>query len=631
MTALAGEGLSWDKDDMISSGYGIVCRLPMAAACLLLAIFLPWQTQAAQPSCGGVVRDTAGRLLPQVEIFLFQEPGFGTPVTERISDGEGRFDLGELLPGSYRLAALKEGYRLYLGRVDTLLQRSIQVILQPMPGIDDAGSEGLPGNASWSLRLPRRSLLRETGFEALAPPSRTGESESGESYALGAVLAGEIAHSFEARSMPGTDDRLVDAYGMDTSLNLTGFLTEHARVALQGRRRTVDRTGTGTGTGNGFVPGATADMNVGLQYDAGADDRIDLQAFFAAREPGRLVADPAAWSWGYDARWDRQLDGASRLAMRLGYRDGSDRGEPVVPSDTSAGRLVVLGGDFDTLVASGHQVNVGMEASLSQTPDAVTGLDTWTLRLRSEDAWSVTAPLTLVYGLEFRHQGGNEASGSLQPRIGAVWSSGDFALRCVAAGAFGYEAELEIPLPAGFRLMGEVARDPMAQRMPETAFGLPGVPARSYGDLLYEGRTASLVRDGASGRVALTWSDGDLNGLLGIGSDLESPVLLWAVGTFRLENLKLDLMFPSTGTELTLGVRETTSNQAAGETVQDLRNSRYSIHLMQDLYRPSRGAAWRLAVALISQNQTGASPTPEAAPERYSRNSMLNAGVSVVF
>ena len=90
-------------------------------------------------------------------------------------------------------------------------------------------------------------------------------------------------------------------------------------------------------------------------------------------------------------------------------------------------------------------------------------------------------------------------------------------------------------------------------------------------------------------------------------------------------------MFPSTGTELTLGVRETTSNQGERETVQDLQNSRYSIHLKQDLYRPSRGAAWRLAVALIAQNQTATSRSPEAAPEQYSRNSMLNAGVSVVF
>jgi hypothetical protein len=73
---------------------------------------------------------------------------------------------------------------------------------------------------------------------------------------------------------------------------------------------------------------------------------------------------------------------------------------------------------------------------------------------------------------------------------------------------------------------------------------------------------------------------------------------------------------------LKVAVRETT--RAADETgpAGERQNSRYSIYLEQDLYRPARGASWRLAVALIAQDQ---------ATEEFSRYSMLNAGVSVAF
>ncbi len=619
---------------MNSKVYDSVRRLHLVAVCLVLAALLPSATPAAGVPFQGVVLDSSGRLLDQVEIFLFYEQVGSTPVAFRLSDGEGRFDLDGLLPGLYRLAAVKAGYRLYIGRVDTLFERSIRVILQPMPGEEEAGSEIIPGNASWSLRLPRRSLLRETGAGSLAPRPGTAGSGNQHSVAGGRLLAGEFAHSFEARLLSGDDERLVDAYGLNTSLRTAGSITERARFSLEGRRRSMERIGGGE-----FGTGERAEMNAGLQVDAGLDHRIDVHAFFGSRESAVAGTAPPVLLWGYNARWDRILDGASRMAVRMDYRDRSDEGAAAALSDPVVGQRVVLGGEYETMASRGHRVTTGLTADLSSGPPSLPGLDGWGVRVQSEDAWSVTPFFTLIYGMEYRHREGYQASDILRPRIGAAWTGSVFALQLVTdyhlsatpGGLLGYRAELEIPLPAGFRFLGEVAGDPMVAGWHDTGSGLDGVLARSYGDLAYERRSAALIRDAAAGRVALTWSDGDLNGLLGTAPDLEAPFLVWAEGAVRFENLELALWFPASGTELTLGVQETTSTEGEEEPVRDQRNHLYSIQLHQDLYRPERGAAWRLAVALIAEDRSASPGDSEADLEQINRYSLLNAGVSVIF
>jgi hypothetical protein len=619
---------------MISRACGKVRRLYLVEVCLVLAVLLPSVTPAAGMPCSGVVRDTSGQFLEQVEIFLFEEQAGGPPVAVRITDREGGFDLGGILPGPYRLAAVKTGYRLYIGQVNTLFERSVRVILQPIPGEGEAGSEIIPGNASWSLRLPRRSLLRETGAVELLPRSGAVGAGTDPSVAGGLLLAGEFAQSFEARVFPGDDEKLVDAYGLNTSLRTTGAITERARFSLEGRRRSMDRTGS-----SDFGSSERAEVSAGLQLDAGVDDRIDVQAFFGSRESAVADSGPAVLLWGYNARWDRQLDGTSRMAVRMDYRDRSAADGTSALSDPVVGQRVVLGGEYETKAARDHRVTADITANLSRGPFSMPGLDGWDVRIRSGDAWSVTAPFTLIYGLEYRHREGYQASAILRPRIGAAWTGNAFALRVVTdyhqswtpGGPLGYRAELEIPLPEGFLLTGEVARDPMAASLQEAGSGLDGLLVRSYGDLAYEGRSATLVRDGAASRVALTWSDGDLTGLLGTAPDLEAPLLLWAEGTVRFENLELALWFPATGTELTLGMVETTSTPGEEEPVQVRQSNLYSIQLHQDLYRPERGAAWRLAVALIAEDRTATPGESEAELERISRYSMLNAGVSVVF
>jgi hypothetical protein len=131
----------------------------------------------------GVALDARGRGLAGVEIRLAWIGGPESASIVRVrSDERGRFVLGSLTPGLYRLVAVKGGYAVFVGQVNTLLQDSLELILAP------AGAPGPPGmrpqEASWALRLPRRDLLEDRDFattsdlDAPAPAVATGGEDS---------------------------------------------------------------------------------------------------------------------------------------------------------------------------------------------------------------------------------------------------------------------------------------------------------------------------------------------------------------------------------------------------------------------------------------------------------------------
>ena len=72
---------------------------------LILALFLPWQSQPS-PKCslsGTVVNSVTGDLLNKVDLRLEPLDRQATHVAVTRSDGEGRFALVDLDPGSYPL------------------------------------------------------------------------------------------------------------------------------------------------------------------------------------------------------------------------------------------------------------------------------------------------------------------------------------------------------------------------------------------------------------------------------------------------------------------------------------------------------------------------------------------------
>jgi hypothetical protein len=85
----------------------MVCR-----HCSILALFLPWQNQPSAKCslCGTVVNSVTGEPLNKVDLRLEPLDRQATHVAVTKSDGEGRFALVDLAPGSYRLIGNRSGY-----------------------------------------------------------------------------------------------------------------------------------------------------------------------------------------------------------------------------------------------------------------------------------------------------------------------------------------------------------------------------------------------------------------------------------------------------------------------------------------------------------------------------------------
>jgi hypothetical protein len=114
---------------------------------------------ASAVELSGVTLDGFGRVLPQVRILA--RPVGGEDSKARLhtafSDERGRFSMEHLSPGAYDIVALKGGYSVLVARVNTALERTLELILRPSGKAGPEGSQ--PQDESWALRLPERDPL----------------------------------------------------------------------------------------------------------------------------------------------------------------------------------------------------------------------------------------------------------------------------------------------------------------------------------------------------------------------------------------------------------------------------------------------------------------------------------------
>jgi hypothetical protein len=185
----------------------------------------------------GVVHDTLGNFVQDAEI-LVADPGVsGPPVATARSGADGRFRLN-LAPGSYVVAALKNGYRTFVGRVDTsTLHGWLEVVLGPALAAEPAQPGPSPG--SWALRLPRRGILREVEAEPAGPePSPGAASKEPEPVRL------ELAQIFSTSPRLAGGDAAggeLDATG--TRMAVASPLGERVSLLVEGKRERFDAAG----------------------------------------------------------------------------------------------------------------------------------------------------------------------------------------------------------------------------------------------------------------------------------------------------------------------------------------------------------------------------------------------------
>ncbi len=456
----------------------------------------------------GAVEDTTGVLLEGVEILVVSAGTSVQPLAVLRSDPAGRFGTAALAPGTYRLAALKQGYLTWVGQIDTRVKNWIDVVLRPAPTAAAAGRT-LPEDPAWTLRLPRRSIFRETDGTAMLTDDDLPERAGTE--------AGPLPVSMQVDQLfavgPGSTE--TELRGSETTVNVDGAFGDRGRIRVRGQHAEVD-AGDAELSPTSAARTDSSQWNVDFAFDTGTESRVELEAWYGAENLalGRVGVplSQARQAWGYRSSWQTLLDDRSRVAVRMDYDDRSfDLGAAFAGLGHSsdgrlANRTVEASGSYERLVSDDHGFQVGFTARRSERPELV-GLSGdpvvdsfatragWSFELEAEDHWNVSAPFTLVYGLGYRHSLGETDASWVTPSLGAGWSVDAVDLRFVVSyhsilrwneatptlpqpkiplptirsrspsyepeDRIGYSASIELPLAEGVRLTGTASSSPL--------------------------------------------------------------------------------------------------------------------------------------------------------------------------
>lgn len=670
-----------------------------ALACVLLAVGL---SAAATPAwdgnpVSGMVRDPVGSALSNVEVFFVRVPDGKEPAATAMTDPVGRYVVSDLLPGVYRVAAVKQGYGLYLGRINTAMRSTLDVVLRPLPQPGEPGFEAIAKDASWSLRVPRRSAWHETSAEALRATDFKSSGTRDDALVVDEILNGRVEQVF-ALAAPQFATGDGGTYGSETRMELAGLVGENARLSFGGFHANYDDAGDEGSVAPRTNHDATA-VNLGVAYDTGRDMSFDVQAFYAQRgydvalHSGESYGDAvqhASQSWGYDAAWKTRLDPTSVLALKMDYRDatldlpvavgGSPGGQ--APAALMRNLAIGAGGSYESVPHPEHQVRVGFHARFVDVPSStVRGVPSgapvlesnevgWNLHIEADDAWRVAAPVTVLYGMGYRHVLADRESAVAVPRVGGAWTHGRISMRAVAsyylaevrdavapagqvdvvatAGAepsasasyetgWGYDAIVETALPAGFRLQGGASFVPI-QNAP---IGYrPGAEASVSQPLYLSSGHASVQEMSATLRHAsrslsgyVQYAHGAIQGTVASVLPYQTPYHTLGQSEIDYASGRFGLRVPSSGTDLQMEFRR------MHEIVEDslgspLTQEQISLRLLQNLLRMHRGQTWRLLVAVQTASMERDAEAIAARPElRVTPDTLhrVNAGVSVAF
>jgi hypothetical protein len=649
-----------------------------SAAALLLLSFASGAALAApaplaEPagaSLTGFVHDDVGAALSGAEILvLASEPNTAAAVIHTLSSATGQFFVASIVPGVYRVAAIKPGYVAALGSVNTRLRSTVDLVLRPVPKDGQPGSEKVMDDMSWALRVPPRSILRDVKPTAVSQSNDTGGSRV--ASRMQDSVRGEVDHMVAMGSWRGGGaGSSSDLSGNETRMRLAGSLGERGAIQVHGRRGTLD---SASDASTSPVTRGAADVDLDVSYDATVDDNVALRAFYSSGDfqvgdrlgtlrPG---ARQSQRSWGYDASWRKQVDASSHVALQLGFQDASlDAGQSVeggwegIPKEAE-NRAIGAQGSYENLAGEGHLVRVGVRAQrLSlQAPSARVGRDYgmmaldgatgWSLLLDTEDQWSVSVPFVVSYGLAVRQGFAGPDATSIAPRIGGTWTVGrtetNAEVSYVASLGPGGPAYGSGRSPYGYDLGWKARVDPVTTFRASASY----VPSQAdvWGDAaLFRDADVMFVTDGyaadrfvalelersaAPATVSLRFARGRAEGVMAPAWDDDFPVALLAERSVDYRAARVGVKAPRAGSAVALEYRALHDRTSTDELAS------FELDFSQDLVRFARGrASCRLLVmARRASGPESVAPDGELVDLRrmVAEHKRVAAGVALAF
>ena len=535
----------------------------LLASLVVLALATGTAAAATAPSItstlSGVTRDDVGRAIAGVEVVVLSNTVEGSALGRAVSNAQGHFVLAAIAPGVYRIAAIKPGYLASIGRVNTLLRGSVDLVLRPIPAPGEPGAEKVAPDLSWVLRLPPRSVLQELGAS-----SELSDGESGGVRAFAArvqdKITGQVDHVVALGSWRSDDAGGSSSLeGNETRMRLGGTIGERGNITVTGARGSLD------GASQASAPAVSRDagsVGVDVSYDTSDDASLAMSAYYARGdvEVGGSAESPKGGrqnqrSWGYDARWQKQVDASSQVAVDVGYHDASlvVDGLASLPWDATqdgTNRALAAQGTYEAPAADHHLMRLGVRAhrldqsspdvrfARAASPSLLDGTSGWSVLLDGEDRWAPDGSFSMAYGVSVRQGIDGPLGTTVTPRVSASWTGRKLAARgevsylssfgpeSTDAAPLGYDVRVEAPLSPTLRGIASAAYVPLLADRWE---GGPGMQA---GVFVTDGRASDemialgVERVAASGTLSFQVARGRADGALAPSIDDGLPFVV---------------------------------------------------------------------------------------------------------
>src|SRR5688572_6839220 len=229
--------------------------LARSVVSFLCLVFAP-AAAYAQASFSGIVKDTSGAVLPGVSVEA-SSPVLIEKSRSATTDGEGRYIIQDLRPGTYRVAFTLPGFKTVVREGVELLGTSVVTINADMAiGTVEETITASGATPTVDLQSTTRQVSITQEMVSTLPSSRN-------PFALGVLIAG-VTQSFGARDVGGAVVAEVAA------LSANGGRTNDQRMMVNG---VALSSGIGGGWGGGAVPNAAGTQEFAIDVSA-----VDAQA-----------------------------------------------------------------------------------------------------------------------------------------------------------------------------------------------------------------------------------------------------------------------------------------------------------------------------------------------------------------
>ena len=230
----------------------------LVRALTAIGILLLVSTAAhAQASLAGVVRDTSGAVLPGVNVEA-TSPVLIEKARTAVTDGEGRYTIADLRPGTYKVTFTLSGFKTVVRDGVLLTGTSVTTTNADLAVGTVEETITVSGNAPVvDLQSTTRQAVLDQEVVAAVPSSRT-------PFTLGVLIPGVTKGAFMSQDVGGSVVQEV------ASLEANGGRTGDQRMMVNGVALSSMIAG---GWGGGAVPNATGTQEFAIDVSA-----VDAQA-----------------------------------------------------------------------------------------------------------------------------------------------------------------------------------------------------------------------------------------------------------------------------------------------------------------------------------------------------------------